>query len=921
MRFLFLFIIFLITPLKAESIFPLDSAITYGRLENGLTYYIRENEEPKNKAYVKMVIKAGSAMEEDHQRGLAHLLEHMAFNGSKNFPKYSIDEFMSSIGLNIGTHYNATTGFFATNYEYEIPTDDPKNLETTIQIFADVIKNLTLEADAFERERKIVEEEWRGDLGSDQRYIEALYGVLHKNSLLEQRKPIGDMEVIRNFKYQDVIDFYQKWYQPEITAIFVVGDVDVANTIELIKENFSSFKNSETTTYPDYSIPDFTDNRFFSYQDKEFDSVLFSIWEKQKFKKLNTFENYRTALIDHLTIDIFYRRVSETIAKDNLNLISGGIDSFEQSDLDEYKISAATLNEKFIEEGIIEFLTFIEQVERYGFLETELELAKKNRILDLEQNIKEEATRSSYSYVAEYQRHFTQDEMISGPQKELEYAKEIYRDITADDITNHFKNYTLGQNQIIAIKGPNYLDLPNEQKINQLVQKVKQKQIEPYKFQLKETNLIKKDLKKAQIINKKKYPKSEVIELKLSNGPKVFLKQTDFEKDSILLSGYSAGGLSRANDEIMKTAEYVQEILYKVDIGDLTASEKENLLPIDIVDAYLTIDEYEEGIEAYSNNNFLEDMFKLIYLNFTDLRIKDSHIDQFKKKLLNQHILDKKLPKYNYDTKVTKTIYNNHPRKRPDTDEDINSINIKDVKAFYNDRFKDGGNFNFYIVGDFKYDEIEPLILTYIGNLPKIDRKDNPIDHNIRFSKEKHELVYEEDDPKKASVYRLYFKEFNNTVKERFKFNLLFNIADKLLRDEVREKENLVYSISMGKYFDQFYPTEIMSFYTGFGSDPSNVDKISNKINEIFQNIKDKNFDEKIFKEQKISLINEFNENLRSNTFWKAIMEISDQNNQYIERSMNIDLIVKSITPRDISQLAKKFLDENYLRQIELINE
>ena len=921
MRFLFIFLILFINTSKAENIFPFDPAITYGKLENGLTYYIRENEEPKDKAYVKMVIKAGSAMEEEHQRGLAHLLEHMAFNGSKNFPKYSIDEFMSSIGLNIGTHYNATTGFFTTNYEYEIPTDDPKNLETTIQIFADVLKNLTLEPDAFERERKIVEEEWRGDLGSDQRYIEALYGVLHKNSLLEQRKPIGDMEVIRNFKYQDVIDFYQKWYQPEITAIFVVGDVDAANTIELIKENFSSFKNSEKTTFPDYSIPDFTDNRFFSYQDKEFDSVLFSIWEKQKFKKLNTFENYRTALIDHLTIDIFYRRVSETIAKDNLNLISGGIDSFEQSDLDEYKISAATLNEKFIEEGIIEFLTFIEQVGRYGFLETELELAKKNRILDLQQNIKEEATRSSYSYVAEYQRHFSQNEMISGPQKELEYAKQIYKDITAADITNHFKNYTLGQNQIIAIKGPDYLDLPNEQKINELIQKVKQKQIEPYKFQLKEKNLVKKDLKKAQIVNKKRYPKSEVIELTLSNGPKVFLKQTDFEKDSILLSGYSAGGLSLANDEIMKTAEYVQEILYKVDIGDLTASEKENLLPIDIVDAYLTIDEYEEGIEAYSNNNFLEDMFKLIYLNFTDLRIKDSHIDQFKKKLLNQHILDKKLPKYDYDTKVTKTIYNNHPRKRPDTDEDINSINIKDVKAFYNDRFKDGGNFNFYIVGDFKYDEIEPLILRYIGNLPKIDREDDPIDHDIRFSKEKHELVYEEDDPKKASVYRLYFKEFSNTVKERFKFNLLFNIADKLLRDEVREKENLVYSISMDKYFDQFYPTEIMSFYTGFGSDPSNVDKISNKINEIFQNIKDKNFDEKIFKEQKISLINAFNENLRSNTFWQAIMEISDQNNQYIERSMNIDLIIKSITLRDVSQLAKKFLDENYLRQIELINE
>ncbi|WP_440928708.1 M16 family metallopeptidase [Candidatus Pelagibacter sp.] len=919
-KILLIFFLF-VTHLKAESVFPLDPAITYGKLENGLTYYIRENKEPKGKAYVKMIINAGSAMEEDHQRGLAHLLEHMAFNGSKNFPKYSIDEFMSSIGLNIGTHYNATTGFFTTDYEYEIPTNDPKNLKTTIQIFADVLKNLSLEPEAFERERKIVEEEWRGDLGADQRYIEDLYSVIHKNSLLEKRKPIGDIEIIRNFEYQDVIDFYEKWYQPEITAIYVVGEINTSKTVELIKENFSSFKNTRKTIFPDYSIPDFENNRFISNQDKEFDNIVFSIWEKQKFNKLNTIENYRTDLINRITVNIFNRRVSETIAKGKLNFVYGGIYSAAQSDLDEYKISVATLNEKYINEGILEFSTLIAQAEKYGFLKAELDLEKKKSITDLQKNITEKETRSSYSYVDEYKRHFINDEMISGPEKELEYAKEIYSSIDINDINNHFKTYILGKNQIISIKGPDYLNLPNETQIKDLIQKAKQNQIEPYKFEIKETTLIKKDLKNANILKKKRYPKSGVIELSLSNGPKVFLKQTDFKKDQILLSGYSAGGLSRAKDEILSSAENLQDILFKVDIGDLTVSEKENLYPIDIVDAYLTVDEYEEGVEAYSNNYFLEDMFKLMYVNFTDLRIKDIHVNQFKKNLLNQYNIDKKSPKNNFEIKFKETLFQKHPRKKFETDKEINSININDVKNFYKDRFQDGGNFNFYIVGDFKYDQIEPLILKYIGNLPKIDREDGPIDHDIRFTREKHELVYEENDPKKASVFRFYFKEFDNTVKERFKFNLLFSVADKLLRDEIREKENLVYSINMGKYFDKFYPSEIISFYTAFGSDPPNVDKISEKINETFQKIKDKDFDEKVFKEQKISLMNEFEENLRSNTFWKAIMEISDQNNQYIERSMNIDLIINSITLRDISQIAKKFLDDNYLKQIELIKE
>ena len=356
----YLLIITLFTLSVKANEFPLDPNITYGKLDNNLTYYIRENQKPKDKAYIKMVIKAGSVMEEEHQQGLAHLLEHMAFNGSKNFPKRSVDEFMSSIGLNIGTHYNASTGFFTTNYEYEIPTNDPKNLETVIKIFADILKNLSLEDDAFERERKIVEEEWRGDIGSDQKYLEALYKVTHKNSLLEKRKPIGKIEVIRNFKYQDVKEFYEKWYQPEITALFVAGDVDTNKTIKLIEDNFSYFENTAELDVPDYSIPDFNNNSFISYQDKDFDSVLFSIWEKHPFQKINNFNNYKAQTVDTLIYQIIQRRINEQLEKDQLDFVVAEIYSQTISNKDEYKISIVSLNEKNVNDGITDFLRVIE---------------------------------------------------------------------------------------------------------------------------------------------------------------------------------------------------------------------------------------------------------------------------------------------------------------------------------------------------------------------------------------------------------------------------------------------------------------------------------------------------------------------------------------------------------------------------------
>ena len=920
--FLYLLIITLLTISVKANEFPLDPNITYGKLDNDLTYYIRENQNPKDKAYIKMVIKAGSVMEEEHQQGLAHLLEHMAFNGSKNFPKKSVDEFMSSIGLNLGTHYNASTGFFKTNYEYEIPTDDPKNLETVIKIFADILKNLSLEGEAFERERKIVEEEWRGDIGSDQKYLEALYKVTHKNSLLEKRKPIGKIEVIRNFQYQDVKEFYEKWYQPEITALFVVGDVDTNKTIKLIKDNFSYFENTAELDVPDYSIPNFNNNRFISYQDEDFDSVIFSIWEKHPFQKMNNFDNYKNEVVESLINRIFERRISEQIEKNQLDFVTAGIYSQTVSTKDEYKISVASLNENNINDGITDFLRVIEQINRYGFLKSELDLAKTNLVLSLKQNIIEKETRSSGSFVNEYTRHFTSDEMISGAEKELEYTTDILVSIEVDDLNNYFKKYTAGDNMILSLKAPEFIqDLPNENELKSLISKIKREKIEPYEFELKKTVLIDDDLKGSKIIKRKKYPNSGVIELTLGNGPKVFLKQTDFEKDLILLSAASFGGFSKANENILPSAKAANDILASADIGKLSVSEKENLYPTDLVDVYPEISLYNEGMIAYTNNAFKEDMFKLLYLNFTDLRVKDVNIDRYIEKELNDYNISKQSPKYSYEIEFREKIFNKHPRLKPKNDEIIKNINLKDVKNFYKDRYHDGGNFNFYIVGDFKFDEIEPFIKKYIGSLPKIDRIDKYIDHGIRYTKNKHEIIYEEENSNKAAITRYYFKEYNTSIKERFKFHLLFSLADKMFFDEIREKDNLVYSISMDTYFYSFEPIEMISFYTYFESDPENVETIKKKIDKIFEDIKNKKFNQNIIVDQKKMLINEFNENLRTNNYWQTLMEYSDMYNQDLERFMNIELIIESITMNDISRLAKKYLDDKYIRDIQLTSE
>ena len=907
---------------SAENEFPLDPAITYGKLENGLTFYIRENQTPKDKVSIKLIIKAGSIMEEENQLGLAHLLEHMAFNGSKNFPKRKIDEYMSSIGLNLGSHYNATTGFLETSYVYEIPTKNDKDVEIALKILTDISKNLSFEPEAFERERKIVEEEWRRDIGGTQDYVNEFHKVLFKNSRLNERKPIGTLDIIQNFKYQDVIDYYQKWYRPQLMGLFVIGDIKVDKIKKLIKDNFGTLENLDKLQIPDYKIPNYPENQFFVYQDDTIESLSFSMFEKNDFKKTNNFTNYREAMVSYLTEAIFSRRIDELTQKNKQRFINAYITDFEISDLDEFRIADVTLKEDEILPGIEDFLTFIEQIKRFGFLNSELELAKKKHLEYLKRNLIENETRSSDSYINEYQRHFLFDEMISGTAKEVEYTSEILPSITVDDLRNYFNNYIKAENQIISIKAPDYIkSLPSRDEIDQLLKTVSQKDIKPYQFTLKKAELIKEDLKGSKIIKKKKFPRSDVHQIILNNGAKILLKQTDFKKDEINFSAFSSGGFSTASLEKLDSAKYTEDILGSADIGDLTVLDKANFYSQDAIDVIPYISEESEGVNGYSNNENLETMFKLLYLNFTDLRINQTEVDRFKKVKINDYKIDKQSPKHQYHLEFRNKAYQDHPRVQYATDKNFEQINLTEVQNFYKDRFIDGGNFDFVFVGDFKFEIIEPLIEKYIGSLKSSDREDAYIDHNIRMNQNKEYIEYVEEDPKKATVLRIYNKEFNYTYKEKIKSRLLFSILDKLLFDEIREKDNLVYTISAGKNYDQKIPIELMSFYTYFNSDPKNVEKIKDKIDLVINKIKTKDFDLQIFKDQKLALKNSYKSSLRSNGFWLNVLTDARQHNLSIERITNTDAMLKSISLNDIARLADYYFDENYTRSVMLLAE
>ena len=918
--FLILSLVFISSSFANE--FPLDPAIKYGKLENGLTYYIRKNNTPKNKVYLKLIVKAGSLMEEDHQQGLAHLIEHMAFNGSKNFPKNEIDNYLSSIGLDLGSHFNATAGFYATNYFFEIPLDKEENLEKGIQILSDIAGNLDLEDEQFEKERKIVEEEWRRDAGEDDTYLKQFYKFFHKDSLLLKRRPIGKIEIIQNFKYQDAIDFYEKWYQPQLMAVYAIGDIDEGRVENLINKYFNYLKNNSELEIPDPSIPDFKDNQFFTYQNEKEDNITFTIWEKNKFKQINTFENYRQTKISDIVEYIFQKRIEKLINENKVNFNYGYISSFDTSNLDEYSLITAGLKSDKINEGIKDLLYLIEQVKKYGFLQEELDKSKEQLLENLNSNIVENKTRSSESFVNEYTRHFMKDEMISGPENEYKFSAEILPSISLEDINEYFKNYIKAENQIIELRGPsNIVNLPNKEELLNLENEVKLSSIDPYVYEIKKVELIKKDLKGSKIVNSKYYPSTKIKKISLENGAVIFLKKTDFKKDQIQIGGYSLGGYSTVSDEKLVSAKYSSDILRNANIGELNLSEKEDLYPTNKIDIYLEIYELSDEVIGYSNNKYLEDLFKLLYLNFTDLRIQKHHVDNFKEQKIDDYKILSQNPKFEYYKEFINKFEQNHPRTNFKDASYFNQINLKDIKKFYEERFQNGGEFVFVIAGDFKIDEVEQLVSKYIGSLNFSNKKDNYIDHNIRVNTKRTNISYKEEGPVKASVSRFYNKRFNNTLSERYKAKLLLSIIDKIFFNEIREKNKLVYSIFIDEYFSQKLPIELISIFLGYDSDPKNVELINENIEKIFENVKNKKFDKQIFVNQKKVLINDLKNQQNTNKYWIDSIIRANKYKENFERYAYIEQIINQISFNDISLLAKKYFDQEYFDTIQLIKE
>jgi zinc protease len=898
---------------------PLDAAVKVGKLANGFTYYIRKNTEPKNRVTLYLANKVGSILENDNQRGLAHFMEHMSFNGTKNFPKNELVNYLQKTGVRFGADLNAYTSFDETVYQLPIPSDDAEILKSGLQIMRDWATDAALETVEIDKERGVVLEEKRLGKNAQQRMQEKYLPMLFNGSRYSERLPIGTEDVLKNAAPQTIKDFYNDWYRPNLQALIVVGDIDVAQMEQMIKDKFSDLKNpAKERERTKYSIPLSGKNQFMAVTDKEFPVTVAQIIIKHKEEPLYTKEDLKNSLVRSLYNQMVGSRFSELSKQAAPPFLQAGssIGGFLAG------LDAATTflvaKPGELEKGLKAAFTEVERIKRFGFTATELERAKASYLSARESSFKEKDKTSSDNFVQEYLELFLKGTASPGIDFEYNFYKSTVPAITLNEVNAIAKKYITDANRDVILMAPDKdkEKLPNEATVNQWINAVLSENITAYVDQVSTQPLLAKKPIPGKIVNEQKIAELGVTELTFSNGVKVILKPTDFKNDEINFYGFSPGGTSLYSDADYQSASNAASIISRSGVGEFNAIQLPKFLNGKRVFVSPMIGERSEGISAFSAPKDLETALQLTYLYFTAPR-KDSEIfkgiiAQQKGSLANRE----SDPNSVFGDTVSAVLSNNNVRRTGPSLEKLNQISLDRSFEIYKERFADASDFVFTFVGSFSVESIKPLLLQYLGGLPASNRKEKAVDLGIKIpAGVVSKAVYMGQEPK-ATVRLVFSGDFVYNRDNNNQIDALAEVLNIKLIERLREDEGGVYGVSASASQSK-YPQNRYSLSISFGCAPENVEKLIastlDEINKIKTNGALPVDIQKFVAEETRTTETD----LKTNGFWLGNIIDSYQNEEDPKEILTYLDSLKKINPENLKSAANQYLSgKNYIRLV-----
>ena len=897
---------------------PTDPEVTIGTLPNGLRYYVRENKKPEKRAELRLVVKAGSVLEEDDQQGLAHFVEHMAFNGTKNFPKQDVTAFMQSLGMRFGAHVNAYTAFDETVYMLTVPSDRLDVMDTAFSVLEDWAQNVSFDPAEIEKERGVVLEEWRGGLGAGSRLTDKLFPILMQKSRYADRLPIGKPEILQKFAPARLTQFYKDWYRPDLMAVVAVGEFDRAAIEKLVVKRFSGIPAAvNPKRRPIYDIPDRPGTVYAILSDKEVTRTTVEMDALLPAKEQGSVGVYRDKIVDTMFETMLNARLADIAQKPDAPFLMAGADnSIFLARTKEQASITALVKEDGIEKGLAALVAELERVTKFGFTSAELDRTRQAIVRMYERVVTEKPNRESDDRAAEYIRNFMENETLPTIEWELALQRRFLATLTLDEVNKRAKEWFPERNRLLVVTAPEKpgLVLPTEEKLAAVIKTAGAASLTAYADATPTAPLMEATPKAGTITNTTTKAAAGITEWTLSNGARVVLKPTNFKEDEILFRAFSPGGTSLASDADYIPAATATQVVSAGGVGKLSAIDLRKLLTSNSASAQPFINELEEGFRGGSAKQDLEIMFQLIYLGFTQPRRDPQAFSvqqtQTRSLLANQAAS----PEMAFLDTINNVLSQDHLRRRLPTPESVDSWNLDKSMAFYRDRFSNAGDFTFVFVGSFDTATMKPLVERYLGGLPSIGRKETWKDVGVRTPHGIIERTVEKGTEPKSQTAIVFSGPMDFTPKERVAMRAMAQVLQGDLLEAIREELGGTYSIIAAPTFSKL-PRPEYSVTIQFGADPARLDALVSRVFDVIEKLKSSPMSVNRAAEMRLALRRDFEADSQTNGFLLNNIIGKIQNGEDIESIWDTPKVYDTLDSVAIMEAARKYLDiKNYVR-------
>ncbi|MCR4994035.1 MAG: insulinase family protein [Bacteroidales bacterium] len=897
---------------------PVDQKVRVGHLENGLTYYIRHNEEPKGQAFFYIAQKVGSIQEEESQRGLAHFLEHMCFNGTTHFPDSSLIEYLEGIGVKFGAQLNAYTSVEETVYNIDNVPAREGAVDSCLLILHDWSHDLTLDGKEIDKERGVIHGEWRMRNTGFTRILVKHLEELMSDSRYGRRFPIGLMEVVDECPYDTLRAYYHKWYRPDLQGIIVVGDIDVDQIEGKIKNLFGTITVEQPVAKREfYSVPDNTEAVVVSDSDPEVTQQVIMISMKHEAipdSIRNTLPVYLAENMTRIGANIINQRLNELSLKADCPFQGASVN--DGAFLLSSKVTGAfnveiVPKEGRVEEAIKAVMDEVYRVDQYGLTKGEIDRAVLNTLSSMEQLYNNRDKQKSITYAREYYRSFLDNEAIPGIEVEYQLLKQMLPQLPEQAFSMTLKEFIsrTDTNLVVLSLNPEKegLVIPTKEQLLGAIHAAQQSQLEPWVDNVKTGPLI-ENLPKPGKIKKEGEGACDTKVLTLSNGVKVIMKQTDFKDDEIRMMAWSDGGSGRYSDAERVNLEAFDGVMGMSKIGGFSSTELQKALAGKNVSSSASVDIREESFSGFSSKKDIQTLFELIYMTFQP-REKDEEAVASYLQSLRENLRNKDLnPTASLSDSIQATLYGHHPRLTPMTEAEVDQVNYDRILEMWADRFADASDFTFLFIGNIDEAQIRELAAQYLATLPKVKRKDTPVDPGLNFVKGDFTNRYQKKmETPQSFIVCAWTGDIELSVRNTALITILGNCVGEQYLKKIREELGAAYSTSAQGMITR--GTDDRTYYvlqTAFPLKPEMTDTCLQIVQDVLEDAAAKGVSEESVKKAKEYLLKTFKQNQRENGFWMSrIASITRRN---FDPANDYEAIVGAIQPADVQQMASAII-------------